>query len=39
MYKTLKLFTNSNIEVGAQNCNYYQNPGPFTESINTDLIQ
>ena len=37
--KTLKLVKNSNIEVGAQNCHYSQNPGPFTGSINTDLIK
>ena len=30
---------NSKIEVGAQNCHYSQNPGPFTGSINTDLIK
>jgi len=37
--KTLKLVKNSNIQVGAQNCHYSQNPGPFTGSINTDLIK
>jgi len=37
--KTLNLVKNSNIEVGAQNCHHSQNPGPFTGSINTDLIK
>ena len=37
--KTLKIVKNSNIQVGAQNCHYSQNPGPFTGSINTDLIK
>ena len=37
--KTLKLVKNSNIEVGAQNCHYSQSPGPFTGSINTNLIK
>jgi len=37
--KFLKLVKNSKIKVGAQNCHYSQNPGPFTGSINTDLIK
>ena len=37
--KILRLVKNSKIEVGAQNCHYSQNPGPFTGSINTDLIK
>ena len=37
--KTLRLVKNSKIEVGAQNCHYSENPGPFTGSINTDLIK
>ncbi len=35
----LKIFKNSKIKVGAQNCHYSQNPGPFTGSINTDLLK
>ena len=37
--KTLNLVKNSNIQVGAQNCHYSQSPGPFTGSINTNLIK
>ena len=37
--KTLRLVKSSKIEVGAQNCHYSQNPGPFTGSVNTDLIK
>ena len=37
--KVLRLVKNSKIEVGAQNCHYSENPGPFTGSINTDLIK
>ena len=37
--KFLRLAKNSNIKVGAQNCHYYQNSGPFTGAINTDLIK
>ena len=29
----------SRIKIGAQNCHYSQKPGPFTGSINTDLIK
>ena len=37
--KFLRLVKNSNINVGAQNCHYSEKPGPFTGSINTDLIK
>ncbi len=37
--KFLKITNNSKIIIGAQNCHYSQNPGPFTGSINTDLIK
>ena len=37
--KVLKLVKNSKVEVGAQNCHYSLNPGPFTGSISTDLIK
>ena len=35
----LNVTKNSKIKVGAQNCHYSQNPGPFTGSINTDLLK
>ena len=35
----IKLVKNSKIKIGAQNCHYSQNPGPFTGSINTELIK
>ena len=37
--KFFKITKNSKIEIGAQNCHHYQNPGPFTGSINVDLIK
>ena len=37
--KFLRLVKNSRIEVGAQNCHYSENPGPFTGFINADLIK
>jgi triosephosphate isomerase len=37
--KFLKLVKNSKIKIGAQNCHYSQNPGPFTGSINSNLIK
>ena len=37
--KFIKLVKNSKIKIGAQNCHYSQNPGPFTGSINADLIK
>ena len=37
--KFLKLVKNSKIKVGAQNCHYSEKPGPFTGSINSDLIK
>jgi len=37
--KFIKITKNSKIKIGAQNCHYSQNPGPFTGSINTDLIK
>ena len=35
----LKITKNSKIKIGAQNCHYSQNPGPFTGSISADLIK
>ena len=35
----LDLVKNSKITVGAQNCHYSEKPGPFTGSINSDLIK
>ena len=35
----VKLVKNSKIKIGAQNCHQSQNPGPFTGSINTELIK
>ena len=35
----VKLLKNSKIKIGAQNCHQSQNPGPFTGSINTELIK
>tara|TARA_B100002051_G_C16562508_1_gene548320 strand:- start:167 stop:916 length:750 start_codon:yes stop_codon:yes gene_type:complete len=37
--KLLKVTKNSKIKIGAQNCHHSQNPGPFTGSINVDLIK
>ena len=37
--KFLKVTKNSKIKIGAQNCHHSQNPGPFTGSINVDLIK
>ena len=37
--KFSKITKNSKIEIGAQNCHHYQKPGPFTGSINVDLIK
>ena len=37
--RILKLAKNSTIKVGAQNCHYSQNSGPFTGSVNSDLIK
>ncbi len=37
--KLLRITKNSKIKVGAQNCHFSQNPGPFTGSINTNLIK
>ena len=37
--KFFKITKNSKIEIGAQNCHHYQNPGPFTGSVNVDLIK
>ena len=37
--KFFKITKNSKIEIGAQNCHYYQKPGPFTGSVNVDLIK
>ena len=37
--KFLRITKNSRINIGAQNCHYYQKPGPFTGSINTDLLK
>tara|TARA_B100000676_G_scaffold103610_1_gene103455 strand:- start:13954 stop:14703 length:750 start_codon:yes stop_codon:yes gene_type:complete len=35
----IKLVKNTKVEVGAQNCHHSQSPGPFTGSINADLIK
>jgi len=37
--KFFKITKNSKIEIGAQNCHHYQKPGPFTGSVNVDLIK
>ncbi len=37
--KFLRLVKNTKIDIGAQNCHYSENPGPFTGSVNTDLIK
>ena len=37
--KFLKLTKNSKILVGAQNCHFSEKPGPFTGSINADLLK
>jgi len=37
--KFLSITKNSRIKIGAQNCHYYQKPGPFTGSINVDLLK
>ena len=37
--KFFKITKNSKIEIGAQNCHHYQNSGPFTGSVNVDLIK
>ena len=37
--KFSKITKNSKIEIGAQNCHHYQKPGPFTGSVNVDLIK
>ena len=35
----LSLVKNTKVSVGAQNCHYSEKPGPFTGSINSDLIK
>ena len=37
--KFLKITKNSKINIGAQNCHHTEKPGPFTGSINSDLIK
>ena len=37
--KFLRVAKNSKIKIGAQNCHYSQNSGPFTGSINADLLK
>jgi len=37
--KFLKITKNSKIKIGAQNCHHSEKSGPFTGSINTDLIK
>jgi len=37
--KFLKITKNSKIKIGAQNCHHSEKPGPFTGSINADLIK
>tara|TARA_Y100001970_G_scaffold44749_1_gene55960 strand:- start:620 stop:1369 length:750 start_codon:yes stop_codon:yes gene_type:complete len=39
IYNFIKLVKNTKIKIGAQNCHFSQKPGPFTGSINTDLIK
>ena len=35
----LRLVKNTKIKIGAQNCHFSEKPGPFTGSINPDLIK
>jgi triosephosphate isomerase len=37
--KFLKITNKSKIKIGAQNCHHSQNSGPFTGSVNVDLIK
>ena len=37
--KFLRITKNTRIKIGAQNCHYFHNPGPFTGSINTALLK
>jgi len=37
--KFLRVVKNTKIKIGAQNCHYSQSHGPFTGSINTNLIK
>ena len=37
--KFFKITKKSKIEIGAQNCHHYQKSGPFTGSVNVDLIK
>ena len=37
--KFLRITKNSRIKIGAQNCHYSESPGPFTGSINANLIK
>ena len=37
--KFLRITKNSKIKIGAQNCHHSEKPGPFTGSINIDLIK
>ena len=37
--KFLRISKNSRIKIGAQNCHYSENPGPFTGSVNAKLIK
>ena len=37
--KFIRLAKNSKINIGAQNCHYSEKPGPFTGSINAELIK
>ena len=37
--KFVKITKNSKIKIGAQNCHYSQNAGPFTGDINADLLK
>ncbi len=37
--KFFRLSKNSNVKIGSQNCHYSEKPGPFTGSINANLIK
>ncbi len=37
--KFVQITKNSRVKVGAQNCHHFQNSGPFTGQINTDLLK
>ena len=37
--KLIKITKNSKIKIGSQNCHHFENPGPFTGSINANLLK